>query len=97
MSNPNEIPVIVGNNTMLDSLLDILNANKIDPSNKGTFNALISSDGFSWSYDIRTDFYIVLILQLDELIEKLGVIPLPLLDRLEIVYTDWSLLKYLSY
>ncbi|OHT17439.1 hypothetical protein TRFO_12404 [Tritrichomonas foetus] len=96
MSEESVLPVIIDNHTMTDSLLDVLNTNRIEKTD-GKCNALISYDGFSWSFDVFVRFSLLLILDITDFQKNFDQFPLPLLDRLEIIYLDWDLLKYVVY
>lgn len=86
-------PVIVGNNPVLDSLLDVLNVPVKSEGERR--NVLMAVDGFSTELSVK-DTLSVLIVEKEEVDTFDTDFPLPLLDRLEMVPLDWEDIKYLS-
>jgi hypothetical protein len=82
-------PLIVGNNPMTDSLLDVLNL-----STDGNTRALLALDGFSLEVDVRPGFFVVFVVDRDDLTDPDDPFPLPLLDRVETIALNWDLIRF---
>ena len=97
-SRTNTVPIIVGNHPVLDSLLGVLNT-QFDTEGQSDRTVTIAADGFSTTYVLSGDqskFYVILVVEREEISKEVTDFPLPLLDRLEMVPLDWADIKYIS-
>jgi hypothetical protein len=88
LTSGNPPPVIIGNNPMTDSLLDVLNL-----SGSG-HQALLALDGFSIEVTIPAGFFVVVLVDKEDLTDPNDPFPLPSLDRLETVALNWDLIRF---
>ncbi|OHT14715.1 hypothetical protein TRFO_02964 [Tritrichomonas foetus] len=95
-TNQNKKAIIVDNNPIIDSLLDLLNSNKF-PNNESSNQVLLSYNGFPSLYNVNSNFYSIFVFEASTLFDNGNQIPKPFLDRLEYIYLDWSTIKYIVY